>query len=225
MVEHEILGRSRGWAVAGLDHHTGQPTSLPTRSRSPGHRAHRNASHAPQRECKTSPEPSAHLGGSCTLSRQEAAGFCPPARTPQRLSHRLDPCLHGVHWFCITRPCTRVPVYKSEWVAAVLWVEGERATGTASQESNNRPLRAVFGKAWTLHVCERRGVTSGQWKTNTQTDADVLTTAEALCENKTGRNEEKLVNKQKHVRLVAPGRRNTAERRSSRRSRGRLLLF
>lgn len=26
---------------------------------------------------------------------------------------------------------------------------------------------------------------SGQWKTNTQTDADVLTAAEALCENKT----------------------------------------
>lgn len=69
-------------------------------------------------------------------------------------------------------------------------VEGERASGTASQEPNNRPLSRVWKGA------------SGQWKTNTQTDADVLTAAEALCESKTGRNEEKLVNKQKKEDII-----------------------
>lgn len=184
------------------------PRSLPTRGRSQRHRcsARRNASHVPHRECKTSSAPSAHLGGSCALSRRATARFRLPARTPPlRSSHRVDPCLHSAHWFCIRRPLTRVPVCKSEWVAAALRVEGERATGTASQTSTQSAIerRAVFGKAWRPNVHERRGVGSGQWKTNTQTDADVLTAAEARCENKTGRAEEKLVNKPKSVRLVA----------------------
>lgn len=109
----------------------------------------------------------------------------------------MDPCLRH---FGITWPCTRVPVGECEWVPAVLRVE-ERATGTASQESNNRPLRGMFGKARRLHACGPRGAAAGQWKTNTQTDADVLTAAEAFCENKTGRNGEKLVNKQKNVEM------------------------
>lgn len=85
--------------------------------------------------------------------------------------------------------------------------EGDRHGFTGVQQS------AIESRVW-------RGVEApGQWKTNTQTDADVLTAAEALCENKTGR-----INR-KNVRSVAPGRRNTLERRSSRRSRGRLMLF
>lgn len=70
---------------------------------------------------------------------------------------------------------------------------------------HNRPLRGglCLERRGGLNVHERRGVGSGQWKTNTQTDADVLTAAEARCENKTGRAEEKLVNKPKRVRLVA----------------------
>lgn len=168
--------------------------SLPTRGRSQRHRcsARRNASHVPHRECKTSLAPSAHLGGSCALSRRAAARFRLPARTPPppRSSHRVDQCLHSAHWFCIRRPRTRVAVCKSEWVAAALRVEGERATGTASQTSTQSAIerRAVFGKAWRPNVHERRGVGSGQRKTNTQTDADVLTAADARCGNKTGRN-------------------------------------
>lgn len=98
-----------------------------------------------------------------------------------------------------------MPVCKSEWVAAALRVEGERATGTASQTATQSAIerRAVFGKARRPNVHERRAVGSGQWKTNTQTDADVLTAAEARSENKTGRAEEKPVNKPKSVRLVA----------------------
>lgn len=112
--------------------------------------AHRNASHVPHGECKTSSAPGAHLGGSCALSRQAAARFRPPARTLPRSSRRVDAYLHSAHWFCIRRLRTRVPVYKSEWVAAVLRVEGVRATGTASQESTQSAIesRAVFGKAW-----------------------------------------------------------------------------
>lgn len=175
---------------------------------------------------------STHLGGSCTLSRRAAARFRLPARTPQppRSSHRVDPYLHSAHWFCIRRPRTRVPVYKSKWVAAVLRVEGVQATGTASQRSTQSAIerRAVFGKEWRPNIHERRGVGSGQWKTNTQTDADVLTAAEARCENKTGRAEEKLVNKPQSVRLVAPVRRNLLEQSWANREvtgSSRVILF
>lgn len=84
-------------------------------------------------------------------------------------------------------------------------MEGERATGTASQTSTQSAFerRAVFGKAWRPNVHERRGVGSGQRKTNTRTDADVLTAADARRGNKTGRAEEKLVDKPERVRSVA----------------------
>lgn len=69
-------------------------------------------------------------------------------------------------------------MYITKWVAAVLWVEGERVTGVTSQESIQSAIESwiLFGKAWRLDIYEGRGVGSGQWKTNTQMDADVLTT-------------------------------------------------
>lgn len=83
-----------------------------------------------------------------------------------------------------------------------LRVEGVRATGTASQESTQSAIesRAVFGKAWSSNIYERRGAGSGQWKTNTQTDADVLTAAEARRENKTEGDEERPVSKASYTR-------------------------
>lgn len=77
-------------------------------------------------------------------------------------------------------------MYITKWVAAVLWVEGERVTGVTSQESIQSAIESwsLFGKAWRLDIYEGREVGSGQWKTNTQMDADVLTTTQTLCKNK-----------------------------------------
>lgn len=146
------------------------PWPKPPRPRSLGHRAHRNVSHAPQREGRTSPEPSAHLGGSCA---QQAGGSAvlPACTDAAALEARVGPCLHGARWFGTKRPRSRAPVHKSRRVAAGL---RERATGTASQEPNNRPLRGVFGKVSRSVDGEEPVQVGGR---QTQTDADVLTAA------------------------------------------------
>lgn len=74
--------------------------------------------------------------------------------------------------------------------------EGDRHSFTGVQQS------AIESSVWKGAEAPRlrtrgRRVASGQRKANAQTDADVLSAAEALCESKTGRTEEKLVNKQK----------------------------
>lgn len=62
--------------------------------------------------------------------------------------------------------------------AAVLWVEGEEVRGVTSQEQIQSAIESwiLFRKAWRLDIYEGRGAVSGQWRTNTQMDADVLTT-------------------------------------------------
>lgn len=76
-------------------------------------------------------------------------------------------------------------MYITKWIAAVLWVEGERVTGITSQELIQSTIEnwVLFRKAWRVDIYEGRGVGSGQWKTNTQTDPDVLTTRRAFCKN------------------------------------------
>lgn len=130
------------------------PLGLPTRGRSQRHRLPdarpTGTLHMFHMENAKHPQRPAHIWEAAVPSADKRQRFRPPARTPPHSSRRADAYLHSAHWFCIRRLRTRVPVYKSEWVAAVLRVEGVRATGTASQESTQSAIesRAVFGKAW-----------------------------------------------------------------------------